>query len=134
MRQFLINKSRSFLYTTALPPASAGAALGALEVIGSSTEAGTVLLNRALFFRNRLKMAGLDTGASASQIVPVVTGKSSSAVALSHSLENKNILAVAIRPPTVPEGTARLRFSITLNHSLETLEKTVEEVTELKWN
>ncbi len=133
-REFLINKSRSFVYSTGLPPASAGAAVGALQVIESRQVAGSELVSRAMLFRECLKQAGFNTGNSASQIIPVIAGGSSETVALSHSLENRGILAVAIRPPTVPEGYARLRFSVTLGHQLETLQNTVEEMRNLKWN
>ncbi len=132
-REFLVNKSRSFVYSTGLPPASAGAALGALQVINSRKESGSELVDRAMFFRESLKQAGFNTGNSNSQIVPVIVGDSSAAVALSHSLENRGILAVAIRPPTVPEGSARLRFSVTLCHQRKTLQNTASEMKRLKW-
>ena len=133
-RDFLVNKSRSFVYSTGLPPASAGAALGALQVIESRKESGSELVRHAAFFRKSLKQAGFNTGNSASQIVPVIVRDTSATVSLSHSLENRGILAVAIRPPTVPEGSARLRFSVTLGHQLETLQNTADKMRELKWN
>ncbi len=118
-REYLVNRSRSFVYTTGLPPAATAAALGALEILDSTPSMGLPLLNKAAQFRNRLNELGFDTCNSNSQIVPVKVGGNSKAVTLSKSFERAGILAVAIRPPTVPEGTARLRFSLTLSHSME---------------
>jgi glycine C-acetyltransferase/8-amino-7-oxononanoate synthase len=133
-RDFLVNRSRSFVFSTGLPPASTGAAVGALQVIESRQEAGAALVESAKFFRESLKQAGFNTGNSASQIVPVIVGESSATVSFSHSLQNRGILVVAIRPPTVPEGSARLRFSITLRHQIKTLQNTIEQMKNLTWN
>lgn len=131
MREFFVNRSRSFIYTTGLPPASIGAALGALDIIGSCTEMGSSLLKLADGFRKKLVDAGFDTSGSVSQIVPVVLRENSSALSLSQSLENIGILAVAVRPPTVPHGTSRLRFSVTLSHSPCDTARTVAELKKL---
>ena len=133
LRSFFVNQSRSFVYTTGLPPASIGAALGAMEVIDSSADMGKNLLENAAFFRNRLNEIGFDTCRSASQIIPVIAGENSSAVSFSKHLEEAGILAVAIRPPTVPEGSARLRFSLTLGHSHQDVIKVISVMEELKW-
>ena len=118
-REYLVNRSRSFVYTTGLPPAATAAALGALEILDSTPEMGRALLGKAALFRKQLNELGFDTCNSNSQIVPVKVGENLKAVALSGSLERAGILAVAIRPPTVPDATARLRFSLTLSHSTE---------------
>lgn len=123
MRAWFIQKARSFIYSTALPPAMVGAACGALEVLRTEPAIGSLLLKRAAAFRARLKDLGVDTGASESQIIPVMVGDNDRAVRLQRRLLNQGILAVAIRPPTVPRGTARLRLSVTLAHSPETLER-----------
>jgi 8-amino-7-oxononanoate synthase len=116
-RRWLINRARSFIYTTAPPPAVLGAALGALDVLASDAGLGAELLRRAALFREQLRNAGLDVAGSESHIVPVIAGTNARALALSRALEDRGILAVAIRPPTVPEGSARLRFSVTLAHT-----------------
>jgi 8-amino-7-oxononanoate synthase len=121
LREWLVNRARSFIYTTALPPASVGAALGALDVLAQQHGLGAELLRRSSQFRERLKAAGLDTLWSESQIVPVKIGDNEKALALSRRLLDADILAVAIRPPTVPQGTARIRFSVTLAHTEEDL-------------
>ena len=121
MRNWFIHKARSFIYSTALPPAMAGAALGALDVLRASPGMGAELLAKAADFRARLQAQGLDTGASESQIIPVMVGDNDRAIRLHRRLRERGILAVAIRPPTVPRGTARLRLSVRLDHSTETL-------------
>ncbi|MCK4486532.1 MAG: 8-amino-7-oxononanoate synthase [Desulfobacterales bacterium] len=122
MRAFLINHARSFIYSTALPPSVVGAALGAMQVIEKSCDLGAQLLKNAAVFRNRLQEAGLNTGDSASQIIPIMVGKNSKALAISKKLREQGIIGVAIRPPTIPQGTARIRLSVTLAHTREDLE------------
>lgn len=117
MRALLINQSRAFIYSTALAPAAAGAALGALDVLEGEPDRGARLLARADGVRERLKAAGLDTGVSVSQIVPVIVGPSERALRVGQRLREAGFLAVAIRPPTVPPGTARLRLSLSLDHT-----------------
>ncbi len=128
LRELLVNRARSFIYTTGLPPAVMGSALGALAVIEKAGNKGVELLRRAATFRKRLQEAGLDTLNSASQIVPVLIGENGRTLAVAQRLKSKGILAVAIRPPTVPEGTARLRLSVTLDHSDDDLERAAGEI------
>ena len=122
MRNLLVNQARSLIYSTALPPAVIGAALAALDLMEQNPGWGADLLRRADTFRKALTAAGLDTLQSASQIVPVLVGDNEKALSLSNRLREDGILCVAIRPPTVPDGTARLRFSISLAHTEQDLE------------
>ena len=128
MRSWFIHKARSFIYSTALSTAMVGAALGALEVLREAPGMGSGLLARSAHFRNRLQAQGLDTGASASQIIPVMVGDNGRAIRLHRRLLEQGILAVAIRPPTVPRGTARLRLSVRLDHSLEVLDRVADQI------
>lgn len=128
MRDFLINRARSFIYTTALPPAVVGAALGALEWVEDHPDAGRILLERAATLRRRLRAAGLDTGASASQIIPIIIGDNRRIQAIAARLRAAGIIVAAIRPPTVPEGTARLRFSVSLAHTDGELARAAETI------
>lgn len=130
MRRWFVHKARSFIYSTALPPAMAGAALGALTCLGQRPEMGRELLDRAARFRSRLRELGLDTGHSQSQIIPVLVGDNERAVRLHRRLMEQGILAAVIRPPTVPRGTARLRLAVTLNHSPELLEQVAGRLAE----
>jgi len=121
---WLVNRARSFIYTTAPPPATVAAAAAAIE--RASDGRGAALLERASVFRSRLREAGLDTGASDSQIVPVMIGDNQRTLDLAARLRARGIHVVAIRPPTVPTGSARLRFSITLAHSTADLERAAD--------
>ena len=130
-RDLLLNKARSLIYTTAPPPAAVGAALGALDVLEAEPGLGGELLANAAAFRGMLSAGGLDIGQSCSQVVPVIVGENSAAVRVSQELRERGIIAAAIRPPTVPEGSARLRFSVTLAHSKDDLEQVAEKVAEV---
>jgi len=128
VRAFLINHARSFIYSTALPPPVVAAALGALQVVEESSDLGAQLVNNATAFRNRLEEGGLNTGNSASQIIPVMVGENSKTLAISQKLREHGIIGVAIRPPTVPQGTARIRLSVTLAHTREDLERVAQVI------
>jgi 8-amino-7-oxononanoate synthase len=116
MRDYLVNRARSLIYSTALPPPVLGAALGALTLLEGHPGLPEILRQRAALFRGLLQRANLNILRSESQIVPVVVGTNQTALTLSERLRDRGILAVAIRPPTVPEGSSRLRFSVTLAH------------------
>jgi 8-amino-7-oxononanoate synthase len=111
--RYLQNTCRALIYSTALPPPVVAAAGAALTLAHDMDEERRDLLRRAERFREGAAALGLDTCGSTTQIVPVVVGSADSALAVSRSFEEQGILAVAVRPPTVPTGTARLRFSLT---------------------
>lgn len=120
--RYLINTCRSFIYTTALPPAVVGAIDAAVDLVQSSHQLRKALMAKAERFRRRLREMGFDTAGSSTQIIPVVIGGNREAVAFSRALEELGVLGVAIRPPTVPEGTARIRFSLMAKHDDEDLD------------
>ena len=124
--RYLVNAARSFVFTTGLPPAIVGAVGAALELVQEADEPRRRLLANAERFRERLADLGLDTGASTTQIVPVVVGESQAALELGRALEEAGVLAVPIRPPTVPRGSARLRFSLSAPHTDTELAQVVE--------
>ena len=126
LRALLVNRARAFIFTTAPPPAVLGAALGALDVLEKNPGWGADLLRRAAVFRQQLQLFGLDTMQSASQIIPIMVGDNARALALAGRLREQGLLVVAIRPPTVPEGTARLRLSVTRSHSETDLARAAE--------
>ena len=121
MRDLIVNRARPFIFTTALPPSVVGSAIAALDLLGRNPSLGRNLLENAEFFRSRLREAGLDTGLSQTQIVPVMLNDNSRALKLAASLRQQGIIANAVRPPAVPKGTARLRLSVTLAHSRDDL-------------
>ncbi len=126
MRTYLIQRARSFTYSTALPAAVIGAALAALDICGREPSPGRELLSRAARFRERLQRGGADTGHSQSQIVPVMLGDNQRALQVADALRRQQVFCLAIRPPTVPSGSARIRFSISLRHSVHDLERVAE--------
>jgi 8-amino-7-oxononanoate synthase len=126
MREWLINKARAFIYTTAPPPGVCGAAIAALQLLEREPELGAQLRKRAVLFRDVLHEKGFKTAGSESQIIPVLVGENKTALELSSALRDQGILVAAIRPPTVPAGTARLRFSITLAHQDDDLIRAAE--------
>ena len=126
MKSHLVNNARAFIYTTALPPSVVAAALASLKFLRKDASAGQTLLDRSEKFRSQLNKAGLDTSASQSQIVPIMVGDNERCMRIMARLKAENILAVAIRPPTVPPNLARIRCSLTLAHSEEELQQAAE--------
>jgi 8-amino-7-oxononanoate synthase len=124
----LQNVCRSLIFSTALPPPVIGAAAAALQLVREADEARRALRRKAERFRAGLRELGLDTCGSTTQIVPVLVGEPEAALRLSGELEERGVLAVAIRPPTVAPGTARLRFSLMATHEDRDLEQALEAV------
>ena len=126
--RFLLNTCRGFIYTTALPPAVVAAVDVAVDLVAEAGEPRRSLLDNAAHFRRRLVSLGLDICGSTTQIVPVVVGESERAVAFARALEERGVLAVPIRPPTVPNGSARVRFSLTAAHTDRDVEETLAAI------
>lgn len=116
-RDFLINRCGGLIYATALPPPVLGAIDAALDLIPGLGEERDRVQRLAALFRARMAAAGLDTGASSTQIVPVLLGAEERALGVARALEEEGFLGVAIRPPTVPAGTSRIRFAFSAVHS-----------------
>ncbi|MGX5659910.1 aminotransferase class I/II-fold pyridoxal phosphate-dependent enzyme [Castellaniella ginsengisoli] len=114
---YLINACSGFVHTTALPPAVLGAIDAALDLIPGMRAEREALAAGADALRGALHALGLDTGASSTQIVPVLVGDERRALALSQALEAHGVLVTAIRPPTVPRGTSRLRIALSAAHT-----------------
>ncbi len=119
----LINRARPFIFTTGLPPSAAAAAEAAIEIIEREPERSAGLLARARTLGGRLRAAGLDVPNVESQILPVVIGEAEQALAVATRLLERGIYVAAIRPPTVPAGTSRLRLSLMATHSEDHIER-----------
>ncbi|HEY1012608.1 MAG TPA: aminotransferase class I/II-fold pyridoxal phosphate-dependent enzyme, partial [Herpetosiphonaceae bacterium] len=115
--EYLVNACRSFVFTTALPPAAVGAALAALELIEREPQLVDRLRANAERLRAGLRLLGADTLGSQSQIIPLLVGESALALEAAQALCEAGVYAVAIRPPTVPPGAARIRASVMAGHS-----------------
>jgi 8-amino-7-oxononanoate synthase len=129
MRDYLINTSRSFIYSTALPPAVIGANVAAIEVVKAEGFRRTALLERAAFLRNALAGKGFEVRGD-SQIVPLIVGDAGGAIEMSERLQKQGFWVLPIRPPTVGPNQARLRFSLNFGHSRADLERLVEHTGE----
>ena len=116
IQDILINTARSFIFSTGLAPACAGSTLAALSVIESTPDLGDTLRTRAEYLRTHLRDNGLDIPNYDSQIIPIVIGDNTKTMDCMHTLIEQGILLTAVRPPTVPKGTSRLRLSLTLAH------------------
>ncbi|NNL56613.1 MAG: 8-amino-7-oxononanoate synthase [Pseudomonadales bacterium] len=118
----LLQTSRNYIYTTALPPACAAAALAALQVNASEPQRRAHLQALVRYFQQACAARGINVGSieqglSPTPIQPLIVGSNSAALALADYLYQRNILVVAIRPPTVPPGSARLRISFSASHT-----------------
>ncbi|MEI6632513.1 MAG: 8-amino-7-oxononanoate synthase [Chlamydiota bacterium] len=123
---YLRHRARSFVYTTAPPPAACAAALAALKIVRARPSLRRVVLRRAERLRKGLAGLGFDTMGSAFQIVPVRVGEAGAAARLSRELLARGILAPAIRPPTVPKGSSRLRLSVMASHTDEDIDRLLD--------
>jgi 8-amino-7-oxononanoate synthase len=117
------SRSRTFVYSTGLPPASVAAAIAALDLIESDPDYAALPVAKARLFTRRLNLAP-----AVSPIVPIVIGDAKAALAASHQLEDQGFLVVAIRPPTVPAGTARLRVAFTALHPDSEIERLADAI------
>jgi 8-amino-7-oxononanoate synthase len=109
---WLVNRCPGFIYTTALPPAVLGAVDAALDLVPTMDAERTRLMRHAQRLRELLAQRNYDTLGSTTQIVPAVIGSAEDALSAAQALEAAGVLTVAIRPPTVPEGTSRLRLTL----------------------
>jgi 8-amino-7-oxononanoate synthase len=114
---WLINKSRPLMYSTALPPSLVTGISTSLALVQADHWRRERLFSLSAMFRSSLLHAGFNVGKGNSPIVPVIIGDNEAALRFSKALECKGIEAVAIRPPTVPDGTARIRFSLSAAHT-----------------
>lgn len=115
---YLVNKSRAFIYTTALPASVAAASIAAFDIIKNEPELRKQLWDNIRFFDREAQ----------TQIIPILIGDSKKAVDISKKLLEDGIFVQAIRPPTVPKGTARLRITITSAHARKDLEYALEKI------
>jgi 8-amino-7-oxononanoate synthase len=126
--EYLVQRARPFVFSTASPPALAAAIEASLSIVESEPEPRARLLGRAAFVRRRLLDEGLPVSPGESQIVPVVVGDNHRTVAMADALQADGFDVRAIRPPTVAAGTSRLRVSVNAALSEETLDRFVRAV------
>ena len=120
---FLIQKARSFIYTTALPPSVAASAQRAIAIMEEDPRRREQLWENTRYLQSGLRDRGFDTMQSQTPIIPVLLKESGLAVAFSRRLLQEGIWISAIRPPTVPQGTARLRLTVMATHTQEDIDE-----------
>lgn len=130
IKEYLVNTARSFIYSTSLPPSIVAANIASLDLIREEPFRGKKLLENADYFREALRKRNFTVKGS-SQIVPLIVGNSQKTVKMSNGLQKKGYWVLPIRPPTVPKGESRLRFSLTLNHTKEIVEKLINDICEV---
>ncbi|SHK69296.1 8-amino-7-oxononanoate synthase [Fibrobacter sp. UWB12] len=128
--EFLKNKSRSFIFTTAMAPAVAAAALRNLQFIDAHPERVQQLRDNVKFFCDALRLHGLQVPQTDSAIIPIIIGDEAKALRISETLQNEGVLIPAIRYPTVAKGQARLRASLMATHTKEELEFAAAKIAE----
>ncbi len=130
LRELLINRARSFIFSTSLPPSVLAASLAAVELV--QTPEGDLLREQlsanTSFFRNSLAEAGFNIPPGSTQIVPIVIGSAVTTMQFSEALLAEGLFAQGIRPPTVPAGTSRLRFTVMATHTHTDLAGAVERI------
>ncbi len=129
--ELVLNTARSFIYSTALPPAVCAASIKAIDIVEGEPERRERLLRNASLVRDGLKKRGLDTLCSTTQIIPLVVGDAARTMEATRRLLDRGVFVQGIRPPTVPQGTSRLRITVTSEHSTDDLERAVETITEV---
>ncbi len=128
IKEYLVNVARHFIFTTASPPAQLAACVAALELLQQQPDLAAQLQRKAAFLRTQLQALGFETLDSETQIIPILVGDAGRALQMAELLREAGIYAVAIRPPTVPMGAARIRFSIMASHSEQDLAFAVETI------
>lgn len=117
IRDYLINFCPGFIYTTALPPAVVGSIEASLELIPTLNDERKRLHQHIQNMQKGIKESGYSTGESTSQIIPIIVGGDRETLKLADYLKKNGFLATAIRPPTVPEGSARIRITLSSEHT-----------------
>ncbi len=124
--EYLVNRAKTFMYTTALPPSSLAASLAALRLIKMDISFKEELWENIDYMRNSLIQAGFDLKESAGPIIPIVVGDDAKTVKMQEILMEKGLFLQAIRPPTVPEGTSRLRLTVVKGFAKDEMDYAIE--------
>ena len=131
---YLINKSRPFIFSTALSPATIASANAALNLLKENSEEYLSNLNEnTRLMRNLLNDAGLNVVDGETPIIPIIIGPADLANRFSKKLEKEGILVSSIRPPSVPKDMSRLRLTVMATHTKEEIEYTAQKIIEI-WN
>jgi 7-keto-8-aminopelargonate synthetase-like enzyme len=131
MAKLLVNTARTLIFSTALPPPAVAAALASLDLLRSQPRRVDKLQRNGRVLRDELRERGVECGASETQIVPLVVGDANAAVRASERALERGVFAQAIRPPTVPEGSSRLRLAVMASHTKTELREAAETLSKV---
>ena len=131
MIHWLRHKARAWIFSTAHPPAVAAAATRAITLLSQEPHRRRELLERAAGFRQLLSQSGIDVAGATTQIVPIVVGAASDAVAVAARLAEAGLFVPAIRPPSVPEGKSLVRVSLSWHHTADDVARLVSTITSI---
>jgi 8-amino-7-oxononanoate synthase len=129
---YLKNKARTFMYTTALPPAVCAASIAGIKLIKEDPSIRESLWHNVHFIKDKLESLNFNVISSESPIIPILIGDAKRTVDISNFLYERGILISAIRPPTVPAGTSRLRITVMSTHSRNDLERLLAVLSDVK--
>jgi 8-amino-7-oxononanoate synthase len=129
---WLANRARTYIFSTAQPAATSAAAIAAVEIVQAEPHRRQQLLAAAADLRGRLATQGWNIGHSASQIIPLLVGDADRAMDLAARLRDAGYFIPAIRPPSVPEGESLLRLSLCYHHTPETIDALIENLARLR--
>ncbi len=129
---WLLNRARSYVFSTAHPPAVAAAAMASLDVVREEPQRRMALLDRAADLRSALKKQGWNVGDAAGQIIPIIIGHAAATMQLAADLREQGLFVPGIRPPSVPEGQSLLRISLSYGHTPEMVDQLVAALAELR--
>jgi len=125
---YLANKARSFIFSTALAPATVAVSLRALEIVQAEPRLRQSLIANSAWFREKLREIGFEIMDFPTPIISIVLGPPDLTVNFSNRLMEKNIFVSAIRPPTVPQGTSRLRINLMATHTVDDLARAIDSI------
>lgn len=129
---YLRNKARSFMYTTALPPAVCAASIAGINLIQKDPSLRASLWHNVRYLKEKLKLLNFNIISSESPIIPILIGDAKKAVEVSKFLYKNCILIPAIRPPTVPAGSSRLRLTVMSTHTREDMERLLDVLSDVQ--
>jgi glycine C-acetyltransferase len=132
LRDLMINRCRTFIFTTSLPPSVLATSMAAIDLLEKEPQRRLALWHNCRALRDGLKKAGFTLGESQSQIQPVMIGDARKCMALSTRLFEKGVFCQGIRPPTVPVGTSRLRVTVMATHTHEHLYRALSAFEEVR--
>jgi 7-keto-8-aminopelargonate synthetase-like enzyme len=132
LRELLINRCRSFIFTTSLPPAIMAMAMAAIDLVQQEPERREALWNNCRILQAGLRELDFSLGSGESPILPLVIGDAGKCMQFSERLLEKGVFAQGIRPPTVPPATSRLRITLMATHTRAHIDRAVEAFRQVK--